>query len=81
MRILVLGGTSFVGREIVADALREGVEVTLFGRGRTGTELFPEVPRRARAAGMPATPLAGTVADVLAWDRARGEPPLRYELL
>ncbi len=31
---------------------------------------------RARAAGMPATPLAVTVADVLAWDRERGEPPL-----
>lgn len=45
VRILVLGGTSFVGRAIVADALREGVEVTLFGRGRTGTDLFPGVPR------------------------------------
>jgi hypothetical protein len=31
---------------------------------------------RARAAGMSATPLAVTVADVLAWDRERGEPPL-----
>jgi 2'-hydroxyisoflavone reductase len=31
---------------------------------------------RARAAGMPATPLAVTAADVLAWDRERGEPPL-----
>lgn len=46
MRILVLGGTSFVGRAIVADALRDGAEVTLFGRGRTGTHLFPGVPRR-----------------------------------
>ena len=25
---------------------------------------------------MPATPLKVTIADVLAWDRARGEPPL-----
>ncbi len=31
---------------------------------------------RARAAGMPATPLAVTAADVLAWDRERGEPLL-----
>jgi 2'-hydroxyisoflavone reductase len=31
---------------------------------------------KARAAGMPSTPLAVTVADVLAWDRERGEPPL-----
>lgn len=40
--------------------------------------------RRSRAAadavGMPATPLATTVADVLAWDRERGEPPLAVEL-
>ena len=33
-------------------------------------------PARARAAGLPATPLLRTAADVLAWDRARGEPPL-----
>ncbi|MFE8015152.1 NAD-dependent epimerase/dehydratase family protein [Streptomyces antibioticus] len=46
MRILVLGGTSFVGRAIVDGALHRGAEVTLFGRGRTGSELFPDVPRR-----------------------------------
>lgn len=45
MRILVLGGTLFVGRAIVDEALRTGAEVTLFGRGKTGTELFPGVPR------------------------------------
>jgi len=33
-------------------------------------------PAKARAAGMPVTPLRQTVADVLAWDRDRGEPPL-----
>jgi 2'-hydroxyisoflavone reductase len=46
VRLLVLGGTVFVGRAIVADALRQGLDVTLFGRGRTGADLFPEVPRR-----------------------------------
>jgi 2'-hydroxyisoflavone reductase len=46
MRILVLGGTSFVGRAIVADALGAGAEVTIFGRGKTGAGLFPRVPRR-----------------------------------
>ena len=45
MQILVLGGTSFVGRAIVADALRSGSEVTLFGRGKTGTDLFPGLTR------------------------------------
>jgi 2'-hydroxyisoflavone reductase len=33
-------------------------------------------PARARAAGLTATPLATTAADVLAWDRAAGRPPL-----
>jgi len=33
-------------------------------------------PARALAAGMSATPLEVTAADVLAWDRERGEPPL-----
>ena len=47
VRILVLGGTAFVGRAIVEDALRSGAEVTLFGRGQTGTGLFPGVPRLA----------------------------------
>ncbi|MFJ2780636.1 NAD-dependent epimerase/dehydratase family protein [Kitasatospora sp. NPDC087315] len=45
MRILVLGGTSFVGRAIVDDALRTGAEVTLFTRGRTGRDLFPAAAR------------------------------------
>jgi nucleoside-diphosphate-sugar epimerase len=45
VRVLVLGGTSFVGRAIVEDALRTGAEVTLFGRGKTGTDLFPGLTR------------------------------------
>ncbi|MFJ4411504.1 NAD-dependent epimerase/dehydratase family protein [Streptomyces sp. NPDC088910] len=45
MRILVLGGTAFVGRAIVEDALHRGHDVTLFGRGRTGAGLFPGLPR------------------------------------
>lgn len=45
MRILVLGGTSFIGRAIVSDALRHDAEVTLFSRGKTGTDLFPEAAR------------------------------------
>lgn len=46
MRILVLGGTSFVGRAVVERALSAGHELTLFSRGRTGPELFPDVERR-----------------------------------
>ena len=46
MKLLVLGGTSFVGRAIVEDAVASGHEVTLFSRGKTGTDLFPDLERR-----------------------------------
>jgi 2'-hydroxyisoflavone reductase len=45
MRILMLGGTGFVGRAVVEDALAHGHEVTIFSRGRSGAALFPQVPR------------------------------------
>ena len=45
MRILVLGGTRFVGRHLVAAALERGHEVTLVHRGRTNPDLFPGVER------------------------------------
>ena len=42
MRLLVLGGTKFVGRAVVEAALADGHEVTLFNRGETSPDLFPE---------------------------------------
>jgi 2'-hydroxyisoflavone reductase len=42
MRILVIGGTSFVGRAIVAAALDRGHDVTVFNRGRTDPGAFPQ---------------------------------------
>src|SRR3954465_10726430 len=42
MRPLVLGGTVFLGRHVVAEALARGHDVTLFTRGRHGADLFPE---------------------------------------
>src|SRR5690349_12874591 len=36
MRLLVLGGTGFLGRAVVADALSRGHQVTCAARGRTG---------------------------------------------
>ena len=41
MRILVIGGSSFVGRHIVAATLADGHQLTLFNRGRTDAEAFP----------------------------------------
>ena len=46
MRLLVLGGTSFVGRHLVQAALDAGHTVTLVHRGRTNPDLFPDVERR-----------------------------------
>jgi 2'-hydroxyisoflavone reductase len=45
MRLLVLGGTVFLGRHVVEAALSRGHEVTLFNRGQTRPDLFPEVER------------------------------------
>ena len=42
MRLLVVGGTSFVGRHMTEAALAAGHEVTLANRGRTGPELYPQ---------------------------------------
>jgi 2'-hydroxyisoflavone reductase len=42
MRTLILGGTVFLGRHVAVEALRRGHELTLFTRGRHGTDLFTE---------------------------------------
>jgi 2'-hydroxyisoflavone reductase len=42
MRLLILGGTVFLGRHVTAEALARGHQVTLFHRGRHGAELFAE---------------------------------------
>ena len=45
LKILVIGGTSFVGRHIVEQSLLNGHEVVLFNRGKTNPDLFPECRR------------------------------------
>lgn len=45
MRLLVLGGTKNLGRHVAELALREGHHVTLFNRGNTNPDLFPEATR------------------------------------
>lgn len=43
MRLLVIGGTRFLGRHFVEAALARGHAVTLFNRGRSNPGLFPGV--------------------------------------
>ena len=40
MRILIIGGTRFLGRHLVESALARGHEVTLFNRGKSNPDLF-----------------------------------------
>lgn len=43
LNILVLGGTNFVGPSVVNAALQNGHSVTLFNRGITNPDLFPQL--------------------------------------
>jgi 2'-hydroxyisoflavone reductase len=43
LSVLVLGGTGFIGPHMVRELLRRGHSVTLFNRGRTNNELFPDI--------------------------------------
>ena len=45
MKLLILGGTVFLGRHIVEVACARGHEVTLFNRGQHNPDLFPEVEK------------------------------------
>jgi 2'-hydroxyisoflavone reductase len=42
VKLLVIGGTAFVGRNIVEAALAAGHDVSIFNRGRTNASLFPD---------------------------------------
>jgi 2'-hydroxyisoflavone reductase len=45
MKLLVLGGTRFLGRHLVDAALRRGHDVTIFTRGRHNPDLFPDAEK------------------------------------
>lgn len=46
LRILVLGGTRYLGAAFVEAAIARGHKLTLFNRGRTNTWLYPGLERR-----------------------------------
>src|SRR5687768_10170957 len=43
MKILIIGGTRFLGRHLVDSARTRGHEVTLFNRGKSNPTLFPQL--------------------------------------
>ncbi|MCL5996899.1 MAG: epimerase [Chloroflexi bacterium] len=43
MNILILGGTVFLGRALVEAALQRGHQLTLFNRGQSNPDLYPEI--------------------------------------
>jgi 2'-hydroxyisoflavone reductase len=43
LRILILGGTGYIGPHMVREALRRGHELSLFNRGRTDEDMFPDL--------------------------------------
>lgn len=45
MKLLIIGGTIFLGRHLVESALKGGHQVTLFNRGQHAPELFPRVEK------------------------------------
>jgi 2'-hydroxyisoflavone reductase len=45
MKILILGGTVFLGYHLVQSATKAGHEVTIFSRGKTNPDLFPKIEK------------------------------------
>jgi 2'-hydroxyisoflavone reductase len=73
MRLLVLGGTIFLGRHVTAEALARGHDVTLFHRGRHGAELFADAEHALGDRGGDLAPLRGRAWDI-AIDTSGYEP-------
>ncbi len=63
MRLLILGGTKFLGRALAEDGLARGHDLTLFNRGKTDPELFPEAEHLRGDRKVDLSPLEGR-----AWD-------------
>ncbi len=65
LRILILGGTGFIGPHEVEYALERGHTLTLFNRGRTNPGLFPDVEKLKGDRGSDLGALEGRQWDVV----------------
>jgi 2'-hydroxyisoflavone reductase len=68
MRVLILGGTSFVGRAIAGAAMESGFDVSLFNRGRSPAPAFPSRAALPRLIGDRDTGDYAALRDGPAWD-------------
>jgi 2'-hydroxyisoflavone reductase len=60
---LILGGTRFLGRAFAEVAIQAGYQVSLFHRGQTGADLFPEVEHILGDRNHPLSALQGRTFD------------------
>jgi 2'-hydroxyisoflavone reductase len=93
MRVLIMGGTLFLGRHIVEAALKRGHEVTLFNRGLRNPALFATVEKltgdrdsnlsalKARQFDAVIDPSAYRPEQIDRLLAALGEAPLHYTLV
>jgi 2'-hydroxyisoflavone reductase len=65
MRLLVIGGTVFLGRAVVAAALAREHAVTIFHRGVHNPDLFPEAERLLGDRTRDLSPLGGREWDAV----------------
>lgn len=68
MKILILGGTGFLGPHIINRAVANGHEMTLFNRGRSGPDLFPDLEHIEGDRYTDLSGLEKAVADGRRWD-------------
>lgn len=80
MRILVMGGTLFLGRHVVVAALEHGHDVTIFNRGQENPSLFPEIERLVGDRNSNLSTLAGREFDAVI-DPSAYNPEQIYLLL
>ena len=68
LKILVLGGTGLIGPPMVGYAIARGHEVTLFNRGKTNTDLFPDLEKLQGDRNDDISAIAAEVAKGRSWD-------------